>query len=303
VSGAGHLAAERTAGSAVRAWTSAGGRLGADQVWAVVFILPYLAVFAALVAYPVAFGIWLGSNPDDYAALFRDPIYLETVWNTLVLLVVGVNLKLALALLLSGFFAHPSRWRRALLLVFILPWAVPAIPTFISFRWLLNGQWGLINTAIWQVFQVDGPGWLDTPGLAFASVLAAYVWKWLPFWTLILLAARMAVPQELYEAAAMDGARGWQTFRNVTFPAIGNLYLICTVLSTIWTLGDYNTVHFVSGGGPALGTHVLATLGIRDAFEVGQPGQGVAAVITALPLLVPLVVLLMRRIRAQEQAR
>ena len=300
---AGPLTAGRAAGGAIRARTLAGGRLGADQVWAIAFTLPYLAVFAALVAYPVAFGLWLGSDPADYAALFRDPIYVETVWNTLVLLVVGVNLKLALALLLSGFFAHPSRWRRALLLVFILPWAVPAIPTFISFRWLLNGQWGLINTAIWQAFQVDGPGWLDTPSLAFGSVLVAYVWKWLPFWTLILLAARMAIPQELYEAAAMDGARGWQLFRNVTFPAIGNLYLICTVLSTIWSLGDYNTVHFVSGGGPALATHVLATLGIRDAFEVGQPGQGVAAVITALPVLVPLVVLLMRRIRLQEQRR
>jgi len=77
---------------------------------------------------------------------------------------------------------------------------------------------------------------------------------------------------------------------------LANLYTVCTLLSTIWTLGDFNTVHFVSGGGPALQTHVLATLGIRDAFELGDPRMGMAAVISALPLLIPLVILLMRRL-------
>ncbi len=81
---------------------------------------------------------------------------------------------------------------------------------------------------------------------------------------------------------------------------MANLYTVCTLLSTIWTLGDFNTVHFVSGGGPALQTHVLATLGIRDAFELSDPHMGMAAVISALPLLIPLVVLLMRRLRRGE---
>ena len=88
----------------------------------------------------------------------------------------------------------------------------------------------------------------------------------------------------------------------MTFPLLANLYLICTLLSTIWTLGDYNTVHFVSGGGPALSTHVLATLGIRDAFEVSNPQLGMAAVMSALPLLIPLVIILMRKLsRSQVQ--
>ena len=82
----------------------------------------------------------------------------------------------------------------------------------------------------------------------------------------------------------------------MTFPLLANLYLICTLLSTIWTLGDFNTVYFVSGGGPALATEVLATLGIRDAFELGNPPLGVAAVMSALPLLIPMVILLMRKL-------
>ncbi len=275
---------------------------GSDALWAVAFAIPYVAVFVAFVIYPVAYGLWLGRSPASYAALLADPVYGRTVVNTLIYLAIGVNLKLFLALLLSGFFMRRERWVQWLLLVFILPWAVPAIPTFISWHWMLNGQWGLINNLVWVVFRADGPPWLDRADLAMASNVIAYVWKWLPFWTLILLAGRMAIPRELYESAAVDGATGFRAFAHVTFPIMANLYTVCTLLSTIWTLGDFNTVHFVSGGGPALQTHVLATLGIRDAFELGNPQMGMAAVISALPLLIPLVILLMRRLAKGEVA-
>jgi len=116
----------------------------------------------------------------------------------------------------------------------------------------------------------------------------------------ILLAGRMAIPTELYEAAEVDGATGVRRFAHVTFPLLANLYLVCTLLSTIFALGDFNSVFFVSGGGPALSTHVLATLGIRNAFEVARPELGVAAVLTALPLMIPLVLILMRKLRTTE---
>jgi len=122
----------------------------------------------------------------------------------------------------------------------------------------------------------------------------------MPFWTVILLAGRMAIPQELYEAAEMDGATGIKRFTYVSFPLLANLYLVCTLLSTLFTLGDFNSVYFVSGGGPALSTHVLATLGIRDAFEVARPELGVAVVMSALPLMIPLVILLMRKLHTTE---
>ena len=122
----------------------------------------------------------------------------------------------------------------------------------------------------------------------------------MPFWTVILLAGRMAIPQELYEAAEVDGATGLRRFIHVSFPLMANLYLVCTLLSTIFTLGDFNTAYFISGGGPALSTHVLATLGIRDAFEIARPQLGVAAVLSALPLMIPLVILLMHKLRTSE---
>ena len=110
----------------------------------------------------------------------------------------------------------------------------------------------------------------------------------------------MAVPVELYEAADVDGASPIQKFTHVTLPLMAGMYLVCTMLSTIWALGDFNAVRFISGGGPALSTHVLATLGIRNAFELGDPKLGMATVLTALPLLIPLAILLMRQLRRSE---
>ncbi|HWI29770.1 MAG TPA: sugar ABC transporter permease [Stellaceae bacterium] len=282
-----------------RAWHA--GLQGSEFTWALAFLVPYAALFLAFVAYPVVYGLWLGHQPSLYAELFADPIYQRTVVNTVIYLAVAVNLKMFGALMLSGFFMRRRWWVKALLLVYVLPWAVPALPAFISIHWMLNGQWGLLNNALWAAFGIDGPGWLETSRwLALGSVIASHIWKWMPFWTVILLAGRMAIPQELYEAADVDGASGPRRFVYVTFPLLANLYLICTLLSTIFTLGDFNTVYFVSGGGPALSTHVLATLGIRDAFEVGRPDLGVAAVMSALPLMIPLVILLMRKLRTTE---
>jgi multiple sugar transport system permease protein len=278
-----------------------GGLQGSEFTWAVAFTIPYVALFLAFVAYPVVFGAWLGSNPELYAELVDDPIYQRTVVNTVLYVGIGVNLKMFGALLLSGFFMRRSWWTKGLLLIFVLPWAVPALPSFISIHWMLNGQWGLINNFLWNVFGFDGPGWIETSrGLALGSVIFSHIWKWMPFWTVILLAGRMAIPTELYEAAEVDGATGVRRFAHVTFPLLANLYLVCTLLSTIFTLGDFNSVYFVSGGGPALSTHVLATLGIRDAFEVARPDLGVAAVLTALPLMIPLVLILMRKLRTTE---
>src|SRR5271165_4621389 len=277
-----------------------GGLRGSEFTWAVAFLVPYIGVFLAFVVYPVFYGLWMGSEPKLYTEVFSDPIYQQTLVNTLVFVTFGVNLKLFFALILSGFFMRPGWWVKGLLLIFVLPWAVPALPSFISIHWMLNGEWGFLNNALYILFGIDGPSWLNSRWLALGSVIASHIWKWMPFWTVILLAGRMAVPQELYEAAEMDGATGLKRFTHVTFPLLANLYLVCTLLSTLFTLGDFNSVYFVSGGGPALSTHVLATLGIRDAFEVARPDLGVAAVMSALPLMIPLVILLMRKLRTTE---
>ena len=270
-----------------------------ERLWALAFATPYVCVFVAFVIYPICYGLWLGSDPASYRQLLADPVYPAAVVNTLIYLLVAVNLKLFLALLLSGFFMRKGWWNKALLVIFILPWAAPAIPGYISIHWMLNGQWGLINNVIWSLFQVDGPPWLDSSWYALGSVIYAHIWKWLPFWTLVFLAARMAIPPDIYEAAQVDGAGGLRRFADITLPLIANVFFIATLLSVIWTVGDSTIVFLVSGGGPFHLTEVVATLANRYWFDYGQPDLGVAAVISMLPLLIPIAVVLMRRVQAR----
>jgi multiple sugar transport system permease protein len=270
-------------------------RWSSRQGWGLVLLAPYLLVFLVFVAYPVAYGFWVARDPQSYVNLFHDPIFPRSVVNTLVFLIIGINLKMLAALLLSGFFVQARPWIQWLSLLFILPWAVPSIPTILSFRFMLNPEWGIINHVIFSLTGDDGPNWLNDPTLALALAILVHIWKSLPFWTLILIAGRLAIPTELYEAAAVDGASKLQAFRYVTWPSMQALYFTCTIISMIWTLGDFNSVYLLTGGGPADLTHVLATLGIRylrlDAVDLSM-----AAIICALPLVLPLVFIMMKRL-------
>lgn len=277
-----------------------GGIRGSEVAWAIAFLVPYVAVFLAFVVYPVAYGLWLGGKLELYAELFANPRYPTTVLNTLLLVGVGVNVQMFLAFVLSGFFILPSRWIKALLVLYMLPWALPALPAFLSLHWMLIGYGGFMNSALETLFGIEGPIWFNSYWLAIGANILACIWKWMPFWTLVFLAGRMAIPQDIYEAAAVDGATGIRRFTFVTFPLLANLYLISTLLSTLWTAGDFTTAYFVSSGAPALQTEVLATFGFRVAFDHGNPELGVAAVMAALPLLIPIAILLMRRVQATD---
>ena len=277
-----------------------GGPRGSDVSWAIAFLIPYVAVFLAFVVYPVAFGLWLGRKPGLYVELFENPHYATTVVNTLLLVGIGVNVKMFLAFLLSGFFILPGRWIKALLVLYMLPWALPALPAFLSLHWMLIGYGGFLNSALETLFNVDGPVWFNSYWLALSANILAYIWKWMPFWTLVFLAGRMAIPQDVYDAAAVDGATGIRRFAFVTFPLLANLYLVSTLLSTLWTVGDFTTAYFVSSGAPALMTEVLATFAFRVTFDHGYPELGLAASLSALPVLIPVAILMMRRLQATE---
>jgi multiple sugar transport system permease protein len=269
--------------------------LSSWEFWGRVLLIPYVLLFLIFVLYPVGYGLWLASHPSSYVKLFDDPIFYRTVLNTVIFLVVGINLKMLLALFLSGFFVHNRTWIKWLSLVFILPWAVPSIPTILSMRFMLNPEWGVINTLIFKLTGADGPNWLNDPTLALTFSILAHIWKSLPFWTLILVAARLAIPTEQYEAASVDGATTWQKFKYISWPSLKTVYLTSTLLSTIWSLGDFNSVYLLTGGGPADLTHVLATLGIRY-LRLDQIDLAMASIVVALPMVLPLVYFMMKRL-------
>lgn len=270
--------------------------LSSDAAWGLFFLFPYIVVFVLFVAYPIGYAIWLATDLKAYQRLFDDLIYWRTARNTLIFLLVGVNLKMVLALFLSGFFALPYLWVRILGAIFLLPWAVPHIPSIISIRWMLNSEWGMVNTLLFDLFRIDGPNWLTNPSYGLSAIIAVHIWKYLPFWTMILVAGRMAIPKDLYDAAAVDGATKWQRFRHVTFPQLKALFLTSTMLTTIWSLGDFNSVYLLTGGGPADRTNTLATMGIRYAFRQADFEAGIVTMVSAIPILILLVILLTRRL-------
>ena len=265
------------------------------EFWGRLFVVPYLLVFVVFVLYPVGYGLWLARHPASYTKLFDDPIFFRSAINTIVFLVVAINLKMIAAMVLSGFFIKTRWWIKALSVLFILPWAVPSIPTILSVRFMLNPEWGVINSLIFRLTGLDGPNWLNDPTLALSLSMLMHIWKSLPFWTLILLAGRLSIPAEQYEAASVDGASNWQKFRFITWPAMRTLYVTSLILSMIWTLGDFNSVYLLTGGGPADLTHVLATLGLRY-LRLDQMDVAMASIVVALPLVLPLVYFMMKRL-------
>jgi multiple sugar transport system permease protein len=284
-----------TAAATVAAPGQARKGLSSWEFWGRALVVPYLLIFVAFVVYPVGYGLWLARHPSSYVKLFDDPIFFRTAINTVVFVLVAVNLKMVIALGLSGFFVQTRWWIKITALIFILPWAVPSIPTILSVRFMLNSEWGVINSTIFRLTGLDGPNWLNNPTMALGFSMLMHIWKSLPFWTLIFVAGRLAIPGEQYEAASVDGATRWQKFRFITWPSMMGLYFTSTILSMIWTLGDFNSVYLLTGGGPADLTHVLATLGIRY-LRLDQLELAMASIVVAMPFVLPLVYVMMKRL-------
>jgi cellobiose transport system permease protein len=237
--------------------TTVRGRLFRSRTFhGFLFTAPLLFLFAAFVIYPMVMGVWFALDADAYRALFSDPIFRQTVVNTLWYVGVAVNVKLVLAVLLSGILDYPFRWIRLLAALFLIPWAIPALPGILSFRWMLNSQWGIFNHLL-EVFGLPSVPWLAQYWTALGAVMVFHIWKYLPFWTIIFLAGRRAIPNELYEAAAIDGASRWQQFRHVTIPGLRPTILFTIVVSTI-------------GAAQLFGEPLLYHNGLPDGGSSGQ---------------------------------
>jgi multiple sugar transport system permease protein len=260
------------------------------------FSLPLIALFLAFVVYPLYFEVTQALDRYTYEVLFSDPIYVQTVVNTLVYVGIAVNLKLFLALLLSGLLDDDSRSTRFLSAIFLLPWAIPVLPGILSVRWMMSSQWGILNL-ITEDLGLGTHHWLASRWTAMSALILFHIWKYLPFWTVILLAARRGIPRQLYEAAAIDGAGTLQTFRYVSVPLLAGIYLICSLLSMVFTMGDFTNVWLMTGGAPGDSTHVLATLAYRYTFKVGKIDWGVGVFATALPVTLLFIFVLIKKIR------
>jgi multiple sugar transport system permease protein len=260
------------------------------------FCSPLLLLFLCLVLYPILYMIYMGLDWDIYEDIFSDPIFIQTLWNTVIFVGAAVNIKMALALVLSALFNTENRFARILSGLFLLPWAIPSLPGILAFRWMLNGQWGIVNKILNDLGFAGYP-WLVRRPTALAAAVVYHIWKYLPFWTLIFVAGRRSIPKEMYEAGEIDGTTPLQRFRYITVPMLRNLFMICSLLSMVFSLGDFVIIKIMTGGAPGDSTHVLSTLAYRYTFLMGKIDWGVGTFITALPVTFLFIFILIRWVK------
>jgi multiple sugar transport system permease protein len=284
---------------------SVGLWLDRQSVFSWLMMAPPLLFLAALVGYPFCYGILLSlqdrpvAHPGTFVGLknfatnVNDPIFWKVAFNTFFYTAVATLLKmvggLALALAMNQQFPLKNLVRALLLLPFI----VPTVLSTVAWMWILDPAFSVLNWLLVLLgMPKPGPSWLGNPILAMLSIIMINTWRGLPFYGITLLAGLQTVPPELYEAATIDGASGWQRFRYVTLPLLQPITLIVTLFSVIFTFADFQLVYVLTHGGPQNATHLFATYAFDIGMGAGQLGLGASVALTMLPALALLIVAL-----------
>jgi multiple sugar transport system permease protein len=307
------VATTRTAPAALRPAGALKRIATADLSVGYLFVLPLVVLVLALVAYPLASAVYISMTDKyvgypprfaglkNYVNLARDPVFHKVVWNSLVFTVVSVSVKLALGMLMALALSRVLVARSFLRGVLLLPWVVPTVITALTWYWMFDAFRGVINVSLLGVGLLDAPiAWLGQPATAMAAVIAANVWRGFPFFGVSLLAGMQAIPRELYEAAAVDGASAWHRFRDVTLPGLRLVIAVTTLISLIFTLNDFNIVYVMTRGGPGTATHVIATYTYEAGFQGLRWGKAVAVSMFLMPVVALLIVAVTRHLGKEE---
>jgi multiple sugar transport system permease protein len=286
-----------------------------DWLVAYAFLAPAAAVFLGLITYPLLDGISTAftdraiARPGSYvglanfAHLLADPIYRRAVFNSLVLTVAVVAAKFVVGL--AGAIAlHQKFPFRGLCrgLVF-LPWAVPGLIAGLSWKWLYDETAGVLGYTALASGLVSRPVYfLSDPQIAMFSIGVAMLWHGLPFFIMMFLAGLSAIPDELYEAAAIDGAGMWRRFWHITLPHLRDIIAITVMLSAIWTFNSFHMVFILTNGGPAMRTQILPTLAYEYGIARSQLGLASSVLVSVLPVFIVLIFFLTRRMLREKAA-
>jgi ABC-type sugar transport system permease subunit len=267
--------------------------LASESFFAVLLIVPMLVVLLAFGVFPILYSLvvslleWKLNIPRpaefvglaNYARLFTDPVFTSSLLKTLYYTVFSVSgtvlLGLAIALLLDR---DDVKAKGLILALLIIPWAVPRVVGGLLWKWIFDGNYGILNAALLGMGAIDRYHWWfgESPLLALTLVGITQVWRDTPFSAMLFLAGLQSVPVHLHRAAMMDGATGVQRFRFVTLPSIRYVLLAVAVLQTTWALKTFDLVYVLTGGGPANKTMLTYLYVYRVAFSYLDVGYGSA---------------------------
>jgi len=256
--------------------------------------LPIIFSFSLFIIYPVVNSIVLStSKPEVVLELFKSTKYWEAFRNLLIFLYIAVPIKFLMALLISGFLItyRNNIFGKIVGITYLLPWAIPTVASALAFRWSLDYDFGLFNKILTDLGLPRIP-FLLSYWPAMFSIILFHIWKWTPVWTLLIYAGRQSIPEELYESAQIDGSSIYQRFFYITMPLIRKLFLICLLLSLIWSTGEFEAIWLVTMAGPAGSTHTITTLGFQQVFQYANLMKGISIYISVLPLVSVLMLIL-----------
>ena len=289
------------------------------QAW--VLLAPMLLVMLLLTAWPLLRTIWLsftdaaligsGESPawiglENYLYALTDPDFQASIWRTLYFTVVSVTLEGIIGVLVALLLNQKFIGRNVLRVLVILPWALPTIVNAMMWRLNFNPDYGSINALLSQLGIIDGyRSWLGSPDAALNAVMFADIWKNYPLVTLLVLAALQSIPEDLFEAARLDGASAWRRFRAITFPAIVAPLGVALVLRTIDAFKIFDIIYVMTRGGPVDSTKTLSFFVYQESFSYLRAGSGAAyAILMTLmcALLITLYLLMLWHQRRRSSA-
>jgi multiple sugar transport system permease protein len=284
---------------------SLGAWLDREAVFSWLMMATPLLFLAALVGYPFCYGILLSlqnrpvAQPGTFIGVhnfisdFRDPVFWRVAVNTFVYTGVATLLKMVGGLCLALAMNQNFRMKNLVRALLLLPFIVPTVLSTVAWMWMLDPAFSVVNRILIGLgMPRPGPSWLGNPVLAMISIIVINTWRGLPFYGITLLAGLQTVPPELYEAATIDGASGWQRFRYVTLPLLKPIILIVTLFSVIFTFADFQLVYVLTHGGPQNATQLFATYAFDIGMGAGQLGLGASVALMMLPALALLIVAL-----------
>jgi multiple sugar transport system permease protein len=263
-----------------------------------IFLLPAAVILLVFLTYPLGLGVWLGFTDtqigregifiglENYQYLWTDSVFWLSVFNTVLYTVVASILKFALGLWLALILNERLPFKAFFRAIVLLPWVVPTVLSAIAFWWIYDAQFSILSWSLMKLGIIDSPiNFLGDPTLARASVIAANVWRGIPFVAITLLAGLQTIPPSLYEAAMLDGANSWQRLRHVTLPMLTPIIAVVMTFSVLFTFTDFQLIYVLTRGGPVNATHLMATLSFQRAIPGGHLGEGAAIAIAMVPFL------------------
>ena len=280
---------------AVRKKRPKGGPFGNSR-FPFILILPSLVAIILVTAFPLLYSLYVSFTPyellkptslafnagkmfNNYGRLLQDETFWRAFINTLVFLAITVNLEYVLALGLSQLLAKVTRGQGILRTLLMMPMMFAPILVGFQFRWFFNSNLGLVNNALVSlnlITEAQRPAWLVDEPLGMLSIMIAIIWMNLPMMTIILLAGTLSLPSEVYEAADVDGANGWQKFRHITVPLLTPFTYIALTIRSLDVARAYDVVRIMTDGGPAHRTELIWTYVTRLAIEDTKFGLGSA---------------------------